>query len=85
MGNRFSPPVDEFNLFAQNSNFNRGVYRTMENEWATALAEGKNVNVRWSFEYSGSSLRPSGMTVTYSIDGVVYPPRRYGNNPGGRP
>jgi hypothetical protein len=33
VGNRFNPPTEEFNLFAQDANFNRRSYRTLENVW----------------------------------------------------
>jgi hypothetical protein len=85
VGHRFNPPTEEFNLFAQNGNFNMGAYRVLENTWAKALAEGKNVQVDWQFSYLGSSLRPDRLTVRYTVDGVPMPARTFGNNPGGKP
>jgi predicted ribonuclease toxin of YeeF-YezG toxin-antitoxin module len=70
VGNRFNPPSEEFNLFAQDANFNRGQYRRLEDSWATALAQGRPVEVTWQFAYSESSLRPSSLLVSYSIDGA---------------
>jgi DNA/RNA non-specific endonuclease len=69
VGNRFSPPTEEFNLFAQDVNFNRGTYRVLENKWAEALAQGKSVTVEWHLAYSGPSLRPDTLLIRYSIEG----------------
>lgn len=69
VGNRFYPPGEEFNYIAENSNFNRGSYRQLENEWAQLLADGHTVHVRWDFEYSGDSQRPDGFVVRYRVDG----------------
>jgi hypothetical protein len=83
VGNRFNPPTEEFNLFAQDANFNRGSYRTLENVWANALAEGKAVKVEWKFYYEGSSVRPDRLNVIYTIDNVrVIKP--FNNEPGGK-
>jgi hypothetical protein len=85
VGNRFSPPTEEFNLFAQNRSFNRGVYNQLEKSWATEVAAGKQVKVEWTFSYEGAATRPVGLQVTYSVDGVRYPPRVFVNKPGGGP
>jgi allophanate hydrolase subunit 2 len=67
VGNRFNPPAEEFNLFAQDANFNRGSYRVLEGKWADALAEGQAVKVEWRFYYAEGSVRPTGLDVTYRI------------------
>lgn len=84
VGNRFNPPGDEFNYVAQNSNFNRGSYRQLENEWAQLLADGHTVHVRWDFEYSGDSQRPNGFNVTYNVDDGEPVVRQFQNRHGGK-
>src|SRR5690606_19572172 len=37
---RFNGPHEWFNHFAQDSNFNRGVYRTIEDSWAKDIKAG---------------------------------------------
>jgi hypothetical protein len=83
VGNRFNPPTEEFNLFAQDANFNRGAYRTLEGQWANALAEGKSVKVEWKFYYSASSVRPDRLEVRYWVDGAEST-RRFNNASGGK-
>ena len=66
---RFNGPRDAFNHFAQNANFNRGVYRVLEDKWDKLVRAGKRVRVRIVPEYAGTSLRPSKITVSYLVDG----------------
>lgn len=67
---RFNGPTDAFNHFAQDANFNRGGYKALENTWATALKQGKHVDVRIYPSFEGASMRPTTITVRYTIDGV---------------
>ncbi len=83
VGNRFNPPTEEFNLFAQDANFNRGAYRTLEGQWASALAEGQTVKVEWKFYYSGGSVRPDRLDVTYRVGNNTTVTERFRNAPGG--
>ncbi|MEW6704704.1 MAG: DNA/RNA non-specific endonuclease [Pseudomonadota bacterium] len=83
VGHRFNPPSEEFNLFAQDANFNRGAYRQLENEWAIALRDRRTVKVEWKFEYSGSSVRPDSLKVNYWVDGKPHE-RVFNNARGGR-
>lgn len=66
---RFNGPTDAFNHFAQDSNFNRGAYRALEDQWAGALRLGKQVEVEIVPVYERSSGRPSAINVWFSIDG----------------
>ncbi|GIN14192.1 hypothetical protein J26TS2_40590 [Shouchella clausii] len=68
-GDRFggSPELD--NLVSQSSNINLSQYKKLENQWANAVKEGKQVNVNVKIEYSGNSSRPSTFNVQYEIDG----------------
>lgn len=71
-GDRFggSPELD--NLVSQASNVNLSQYKKIENQWAKAIEEGKNVKVNVEVKYDGDSLRPSKFNVQYEIDGEVF-------------
>ena len=69
---RFNGPTDAFNHFAQDSNFNRGRYRTLEDMWARAKQEGKKVYVIVTPTYDGSSLRPNAIGVWFTIAGRIH-------------
>lgn len=66
---RFNGPTDAFNHFAQNANFNRGVYRVLEDQWAQEQRVGKRVTVRIVPRFEGSSQRPSAVDVWFTVDG----------------
>lgn len=57
------------NLVPMDANLNRGEFKAMENQWAKALEDGKEVHVSISPEYSGDSFRPDSFVVKYVIDG----------------
>ena len=57
------------NLYPQNANFNRGALKALENEWATALNEGKTVEVNIELKYGDHGVRPNAIRATYQIDG----------------
>lgn len=59
----------EENLVPMRRTINRGDYKKMENEIATALQEGKKVTVHIDIEYDGDSGRPSKIRAVYTIDG----------------
>jgi hypothetical protein len=79
---RFDGPLEDFNHFAQNGNFNRGAYKALENEWQRALDRGSSVNVDITAHYRGDSLRPDSIDVTYTIDGIPHE-TSFLNRPGG--
>lgn len=68
-GDRFggSPELD--NLVSQLSDVNLSSYKKIENQWAGALEEGKDVSVKVKVNYVGDSLRPDSFDVVYKIDG----------------
>jgi hypothetical protein len=53
-------------------NLNRGAFKSLENSWQRALDIGSSVNVKINPSFTGSSLRPSSLDITYTIDGVPY-------------
>lgn len=71
-GDRFggSPEID--NLVSQLSNVNLSQYKKIENQWANAIKEGKQVKVNVEVKYDGDSVRPSKFNVQYEIDGEVF-------------
>jgi hypothetical protein len=66
---RFNGPRERFNHFAQERNFNRGAYRTIEDQWAKALRAGKRVFVDIVPQYEGLSRRPYSLNVVWYVDG----------------
>jgi hypothetical protein len=65
-----SPDID--NLVSQSSSVNLSQYKKIENQWAKAIKEGKNVLVDVDIKYDGDSLRPSEFIVKYTIDGEYF-------------
>jgi hypothetical protein len=65
---RFNGPTDPINHFAQDSNFNRGRYRMLEEQWARAQKAGHTVYVEINPVYEGKSKRPSFIDVTFKIN-----------------
>ena len=66
---RFNGPTEAFNHFAQDANFNRSGYASLENQWAAAIRAGKTVSVDIQAQYDGLSQRPSQIIVVFWIDG----------------
>mgnify|MGYP003632579292 CR=1 FL=1 len=66
---RLNGPTEAFNHFAQDASFNRGRYRTLENQWARAQRAGKEVTVKIVPAYDGQSQRHSAINVWFWIDG----------------
>lgn len=79
---RFNGPSDPFNLFAQDSNFNRGHYRALEAKLAKFQREGKQVYVRIVPSYHGASQRPYRIEYWWHIDGR-WERKRFDNEKGG--
>jgi len=55
----------------------------MENTWANALKDGKQVNVKIELVYIGDNKRPDSFSVTYSIGGGRPVIKDISNTPGG--
>ncbi|HET7577424.1 MAG TPA: DNA/RNA non-specific endonuclease [Sphingomicrobium sp.] len=66
---RFNGPRDAFNHFAQDANFNRGAYRGLEDQWASAVKAGKRVFVHIVPQYQGMSRRPYKLIIRWTTDG----------------
>lgn len=66
---RFNGPTEAFNHFAQDSSFNRGGYRLLEDEWARDKRAGRAVAVKVVPQFSGDSIRPATINVWWTVDG----------------
>lgn len=64
---RFKGPMEAFNHFAQDAEFNRKTYARMENQWASARRKGLKVTVKIVPVYKGQSRRPASLNVWYTI------------------
>lgn len=62
-----SPELD--NLISQTSNVNLSQYKKIENQWAKALENKKQVQVSVKIKYDGDNSRPSEFNIQYEIDG----------------
>ena len=71
-GDRFggSPELD--NIVSQSQNINLSQYKKIENQWAKAISEGKEVTVNVDIKYDGDGLRPIEFNVEYTIDGDFF-------------
>jgi len=79
----FNGPGEKLNLLPMNGNLNKGVWKTMENTWASALKEGKGVSVKIEPVYTAKNVRPDSFNVTYSISGGRPIEILFQNSPGG--
>lgn len=71
-GDRFGGSPEINNLVSQLSDVNLSDYKKLENQWAKALEEGKDVSVNVKVNYIGDSLRPDSFDVRYTIDGFPF-------------
>ncbi|MGS0639313.1 DNA/RNA non-specific endonuclease, partial [Citrobacter sp. VF227] len=60
----FNGPGEKLNLVPMDGNLNKGVWKQMENTWANALKDGKQVNVKIEHVYIGENKRPDSFSVT---------------------
>ena len=74
---------EKLNLVPMDGNLNKGAWKQMENAWAKALKEGKQVNVKIEPVHIGDSVRPDSFNVTYTIDGRLKE-QTFINSPGGK-
>jgi hypothetical protein len=72
VGSRFFGPGEQINLYPQSANLNQGAWKTMENSWADAMVQGKDVKIEVEAIFSGTSKRPDSFKVKYTIDGQPF-------------
>ncbi len=65
----FNGPGEQINYHAMDGTLNKSGWKTMENEWAAALKDGKKVDVDIKAVFDGDSKRPEAFRVEYVIDG----------------
>ena len=63
----FTGPGEKLNIVPMNSNLNRSEWKKMENSWAKALKENKDVDVKIEPVYLGNSDRPSSFNEIGSL------------------
>ncbi|HBL4971661.1 TPA: hemagglutinin repeat-containing protein [Enterobacter cloacae] len=80
----FNGPGEKLNLVPMDGNLNKGAWKQMENTWASALKNGKQVNVKIEPSYTGSNKRPDSFTVTYQINNDRPVREIFNNAPGGK-
>ena len=80
----FNGPGEKLNLLPMDGNLNKGAWKQMENTWAKALREGKEVKVNIQPSYVGDSVRPDKFYVEYTIDGGRPIAETFKNAPGGK-
>ena len=68
-GDRFGGSPGKDNVVSQLRKVNLSDYKKLENQWAKALEEGKDVSVSVKLNYVGDSLRPDSFEVFYKTDG----------------
>ena len=71
-GDRFGGSADIDNIVSQSQNVNLSSYKRIENQWARAISEGKNVTTNVNIQYDGNSIRPTEFVVEYTIDGDYF-------------
>lgn len=67
IGNRFNGIGGDINMFAQDSNLNRGGYKSMENEWDRELGKGNDVHVKIDPIYQDRTERPHVIMGEYTV------------------
>jgi len=67
VGSRFFGPGEQINLYPQSANLNQGAWKQMENTWAEAMTQGKDVKIRVDAVFEGTSLRPDAFEVSYCM------------------
>ncbi|HEY5809625.1 MAG TPA: DNA/RNA non-specific endonuclease [Povalibacter sp.] len=67
LGHRFVLDQGGRNLFPQNVQFNNSAYRTMENEWASWIQQGKEVRVNLQLDMPTGQVRPDRIEVSYEV------------------
>ena len=55
------------NIVPMNSSLNRGEYKRMENDWESALQDGKKVDADIKIRYEGDSKRPTDFHIVSKI------------------
>lgn len=71
-GDRFGGSSELDNIVSQSQNVNLSQYKKIENEWAKAISDGKEVMVNVDIKYDGDGLRPIEFYVEYTIDGDFF-------------
>ena len=71
-GDRFGGSSKLDNLVSQAQKVNLSEFKVIENEWAKAIKEGKEVTVDIEIKYADDDLRPIAFDVKYKIGDMLY-------------
>ncbi len=63
VGARFFGPGEQINYYSQSANLNQGAWKIMENEWASAMVQGKDIKIEVRAVFLSQSQRPIGFEV----------------------
>jgi hypothetical protein len=69
IASRFYGPGEQINLYPMSATLNLSEWKAMENGWAQALVDGKNVKIEVNAIFSASSDRPARFRVIQDVDG----------------
>ncbi len=78
----FNGAGDRVNLVPMDGNLNMGRWRALEDNLATAVREGRTVDVNINVRYPEGSARPDAFRIEYTIDGNTRV-QTFRNQPGG--
>ena len=73
-GTRFLGPGEGINLTAMTASLNSRslrMYYALEQRWAELIGQGNTIDVVVDLQYSGTSLRPNGYLMRFSVNGGV--------------
>jgi hypothetical protein len=70
IGTRFNGPEGAINLVAGDSKLNVGLYKQLENSWASTLRTGSSIDVDMNIMYKGNLLRPDKFNISYMTNGI---------------
>ena len=68
------------NLVSQAKSVNRKIFAELEDKWAAAIRQGKEVSLDIQVFYEGDSGRPVAFRIDYAYDGILIDSRIYENS-----
>jgi predicted ribonuclease toxin of YeeF-YezG toxin-antitoxin module len=80
----FKGSGDIDNLVPMNANLNKGEWKKLENDWAEALKDGEEVQVKIMPIYKENSQRPYKFEIMYKIGDEEWDSVSLNNSPGGK-
>jgi len=72
IGDQFGGAPRMENLIPQDAKINQGIYKSLEDQLAKQVKNGKDVHSEIKPIYEGASWRPTSLVYKYSIDGAKF-------------